>query len=228
MRCAHGPGVEPGVPPDAADAVARAGFELVRCERNMYGMIRPGRREPGDGELSAWQGRVSEQLTRLEGIYMVGVGACCRRGGAVFSPEGCLVVYLDQHTPAARQLPGVVARLVDETGAGDMTLRVSVEQSPPRRPRCAPAEPGCGPIRYDRTCVDARATETRTRRLFEDDRGDEPLDTCTHDGECQTCNMECMSYRAGTTMCTLLDASEPMKDVQCGCVQGRCSWFRFD
>jgi hypothetical protein len=218
-----------------ADEVARAadaaGFDVVPCERGAYGLVRRDTREltTSDGDLACKE-HLADELLALEGVTGVGLNCCRAVDGRVVSGAGCVAVFLDRGTPAATLLPTVLARrlAVPPCGNGDAAVRIAVEQGPARVPRCDAGEPGCGPIAYDlpSACVDLPRTTGWSRRPVArfGPAPRTPLTRCTHDGECQTCNAVCTSFRAGSIVCTQ-EKNNLLRGASCGCLEGRCSWF---
>jgi hypothetical protein len=95
------------------------------------------------------------------------------------------------------------------------------------RPRCAAADPSCGPepaSRLDGACYRPSAERRRV-----------PLDTpgkggqqnpCVHDGECLIagCGNACVNYERRDLTTTCEDPGY-LDEAFCGCVEGQCSFF---
>jgi hypothetical protein len=229
--CAPPPG--PSASPEQARRAADAGLEHVRCDQDQYqyGLRGAGPRDATIKEISDWNTRAAHDLMALEGVTMVGFGGCCPAGGRPFHPEGCLVVYVDQGTPADEQLAARLAQSAARWLPESARARVAISMGPPRVPRCRPTDPGCGPLPYGShgICFDAGLAASSPRRPVDGGEGGPPppRDACGHDGECQACNTACVGYRAGSISCTE-ELSLTLRDAACGCVGGRCGWFEFD
>jgi hypothetical protein len=98
------------------------------------------------------------------------------------------------------------------------------------RPRCAAADPSCGPeptLALDQTCFRPKAE--RERLPLGEPAPAGPTYACSHDGDCQlagSCGSACVAYRARdfTASCTRHDWLD--ENAFCGCVDGACSFFR--
>ena len=223
--------LDPRVAPEVERAANDAGFTLVRCVGAEYGLALPGARASSPDELLAWKRRVGRALLAIDGVEMVGVGACCDGGdGKPFDPRGCVRVTVDQRSPAATRLAETVRKLHDGDGDGDGDVRVSVAQTYARAPRCAPRDPGCGPLPYEGGgCLDADATRDWTRHVVDARAaGAETLaPPCANDGECVSCNTVCTDYTHRPTACTS-ELSNTLREAYCGCVDGACRWFEIE
>jgi hypothetical protein len=98
------------------------------------------------------------------------------------------------------------------------------------RPRCAAADPNCGPeptLALDQTCY--RPSAGRERLPPGDPTPTGPTHACAHDGECQlagSCGTACVSYRARDVAATCMRHEWLDENAFCGCVEGACSFFR--
>jgi hypothetical protein len=96
-------------------------------------------------------------------------------------------------------------------------------------PRCAAADPDCGPVpsRHFDGCY--RPGDARQPLFARSSRG---RPDCSHDGDCLLisggCTFRCVSYALQEpvygSIC-LLESWMERDDLLCGCVAGHCSWF---
>ena len=97
--------------------------------------------------------------------------------------------------------------------------------------RCDRNDPSCGPIPSDHSCLTlARYDANAPRRFVADGNDRGVVENCGHDGEC-TIYRDCSGPACGRS------GSDPECEKEsptlssdsprfCGCLAGRCSWFR--
>ena len=128
-----------------------------------------------------------------------------------------------------------VALQADETDAGLARLDHEPVLDGIVGPRCEATDPKCGPVSsrdWDRPdapphnqtgCVAGRARLAAPHEVT-------PGLACTHDGECLVgaCGATCLRWDQplGPMSCEEPGDIEDQPVTYCGCVAGRCDWFR--
>jgi hypothetical protein len=222
MSCA--PGVAPcplpaSVPP--APLHEEAGFTVRSCAASDNEVVeRTGSRPVTDDDIAKFKERHAHEII-TDGINGVGLGGCCRSD----PPRLCLVVYAEADTPGAHALLPTLDRLLTADGTPDLQLPVAVYLSGPRRPRCAASDPACGPVSYEHRCA-ALGSFAHDRAPL-DPIDPDPRNTCSADGDClqSGCGNQCTSYHQGSIAGTC-EYSFGLESAWCGCVRGRCAWFK--
>lgn len=217
--------VPPVGPPPALPAPP--GFTVRRCPASAWSSPRAselvaeraGARAATSDEIVAFNQRHARELL-ADGVTGVGVGGCCLGGPARL----CLVVYAEADTPGASDLLARIDHLIQQDGTPELGLPTKIDLSPPRHPRCAASDPACGPISYDHACAPRDSLPHRAPVRTPDI---DPRNVCSHDGECfqNGCGNQCTSYRQGSMVGTC-EYSTLLEPAWCGCVRGRCAWFR--
>jgi hypothetical protein len=197
------------------------GFIVRSCpESGQFVVERVGTQAASNADVERFNKHHAGELI-TDGITAVGIGGCCRSN----PPRACLVVYAEAETVGATTLLATLDRLLGEDGTPALRLPVAVHVSGPRRPRCAPTDPACGPVGYDHQCA-APGSLSPTRDPIGRVDSD-PRNTCAADGDClqSGCGNECTSYHQGNQAGTC-EGSVTLESAWCGCVRGRCSWFK--
>jgi hypothetical protein len=214
--CADGPGSFH----DAAD----------RARRSAY-FIHDGTRAISESELRAVQ-----EAVRGLGIGN-GLGGCCSPNVAGQTHVSCLKFWVEEvcRLPLSR-----IVQTVDEAlrhlEIDDVRVGLDVTVGGMVGPRCEAIDPGCGPLssrewewgpdvhRSSRGgCVAGRVRVAEPNALT-------PGAACAHDGECLVagCGETCLRWDQplGPSSCEDRGRLEEPPVTYCGCVSGRCDWFR--
>ena len=233
LGCEPKPCLEEAVLGEYVDTVA--GLELYEgCDEDGYLLVHPGRL-PVDtaGEISELRDR-HPGLISIPGVVGHGTGLCCLGG----SDDICVSMMLASHILTPEQLARTLALMFAEEWINCFGIRVDVigylvprcEESPDclPLPMCPEATgPGCCPVApvYDPEAPRTVAIEAGSPMSgLELPEGD---DECTHDGECvqNGCGQYCTAYTAPGFISTC-ECYPALHDTFCGCVEGRCRWFR--
>jgi len=214
--CADGPGWFP----DAAD----------RARRSAY-FIHDGTRTISEPEIRA----VAEAMRPI-GISS-GLGGCCSPKVAKETQVFCLKFW---PADVCRLPMSRIVQEVDEAlrrqGLESVRVGVDVMLSGTVGPRCAATDPACGPIssrdwewppRVPPSkhvgCVAGRVRVAEPNQVT-------PGSACAHDGECVVgaCGEQCLRWDQplGPSSCNDVGRLEEGPVTYCGCVSGRCDWFR--
>ncbi|HEY8432793.1 MAG TPA: hypothetical protein VIL20_30690 [Sandaracinaceae bacterium] len=213
--CEQLPGGCDAPPPPPVDAwrasLAELGVELVECDGGSFGLRWPGA-STADEALIA-------RAMQVEGVIGAGLGTCCVPGAGEGRPPLCLRVQYRRSATDPVELARALAPLRAE-GAG---LTVQLDPSGPSGPRCGPDSPHCLPEAYEGCAATTyRAGAARTVVDIGSAAG-----ACRHDGECMQagCGNDCVAWTlaGGAGTCEAYALDHP---VYCGCVEGRCAWFR--
>lgn len=231
LGCETRPCLEPEVLGEFIDTVAL--MDLYEGpEEDGYLLVHPGWR-PLDtvSDISALTDRHPE-LLQVPGVIGFGTGLC---GGG--TGEACIHLMLGYHTLTPEQL----ARMLSVVFADEWLncFGINVELMGYAEPRCEEG-PDCLPVwmctDYSPPCcwtVPDFDPEGERISAIEAGSGMEHLelperdDECTYDGECvlNGCGNHCNAYTTPGFISTC-ECYTPLADTLCGCVEGRCRWFR--
>ncbi|HXU02494.1 MAG TPA: hypothetical protein VN903_16130, partial [Polyangia bacterium] len=164
-----------------------------------------------------------------------GLGGCCSPRVAKDAQVICLRFWSDAcYLPMSRVVQAVDDQL-RQRGLADVRLGIDVNITGVVGPRCEPTDPGCGPISsrdWDRFetappspagCVAGRVRVAAPAEVT-------PGRACVHDGECSVagCGATCVRWDQypHEMWCDDVGRLEEPPVTYCGCVSGRCDWFR--
>jgi len=200
-----------------------------RARRSAY-FVHEGTRAISEPELKALQATI-----RGLGIPN-GLGGCCSPRVAKETQVFCLKFWVQEvcRLPLSRIVQAVDEGLRHE---GIESVRVGIDVSVDGivGPRCEATDPACGPVSsrdWDRPdappraqtgCVAGRARLAAPNEVT-------PGLACVHDGECLVgaCGEKCLRWDQplGPMSCEERGDIEEKPVTYCGCVAGRCDWFR--
>jgi hypothetical protein len=164
-----------------------------------------------------------------------GLGGCCSPAVARKEHVLCLKFWSDVcRLPISRIVQAVDDQL-KRRGLEDVRVGVEIDIDGPVGPRCEPRDPTCGPIssrEWDRPdaprSTPAGCVAGRVRVAAPDEMT--PGRACVHDGECSVgaCGAQCVRWDQlpGQMWCEDVERLEKPPVTYCGCVSGRCDWFR--
>jgi hypothetical protein len=206
------------------EAARTAGLGVVACgDEEGVLLTTAGERDATVEETAAFleAHRPPPQFDFLTpGIEGSGFGGCCAAaGGAPRATGGCVRVELWEDSPAVRALPAALAASAPGTRLRVMVTLLSL----PTR-RCGPRELGCGPVAYDGRHAGKPHPPGRRQLVYERERRAPSGDRCGYDGECSF-KCGCVGWQSRERICDLV-YYENLRDAWCGCVDGRCAWFR--
>lgn len=193
--------------------------------------IHEGKREITSRELQAM---VSAMFAK--GVGTVGTGGCCSAEVAARHKVSCVMMWIDICQASMTEIVGWIDEELTERGLADVRVGTHISVGGPRKPRCTPTNPTCGPEPSSRwrpplPRTDGRCSERRIPLPLASSGpdGNEILSggTCAHDGECtiRSCGQSCVPWNTGggSEWCEMhLDPT----NAYCGCVSDRCTWFR--
>jgi len=177
-------------------------------------------------------------LEAVRGGSANGLGGCCSAEVEKEIKVLCLKVQSGLCREPMSRVVELVDRLLRQRGLADVRIGVDVSVSGEVGPRCEPTDPACGPVpARKRDAVAAHQTACVAGRVLlgADADADEAARgrgrTCAHDGECLVvgCARECLRWdqTESLTWCDLVYEPSPKQPpTYCGCVAGRCDWFR--
>jgi hypothetical protein len=134
----------------------------------------------------------------------------------------CACSHANRPCPKLRELP---VRKPVNVSAETSTAAMLADTEP----RCAADDPACGPMPYNRACVEQTDYDPRAKRkLVYGENGREPTipGQCTHDGECVIggCGNKCIPTSLGSSTGTCEGRLE-LEHAYCGCVDTACVSF---
>ena len=214
------------------------GWSAAACDgrsgKHAY-FIHDGPRKLTDGQVQAVQRAL---VAFVGGSASTGIGGCCGPEIAAKTQVVCLKVWLGVCNIQMSQIVAVVDGALRERGLADGHIGVSISAGGRVGPRCEPTDPVCGPlddsypagpgVRSEPGCeaerwpIDGGPLTSSSGRIS--------VGACAHDGECviDNCESRCAPWNMETGgMSTCDDQQHHDKEsAYCGCVSGRCAWFR--
>jgi len=164
------------------------------------------------------------------GAASTGIGGCCSAEVAAKTKVVCLKVWAGLCGVSMTDLVRSVDDALRAQGLGAGHIGVNVSVGGRIGPRCEPTDQACGPL-DDR---EPAGPGVRSQPGCEAER--QPvaervsMGACAHDGECviDSCESRCAPWNAESGgMMTCDDADHTDKEhAYCGCISGRCAWFR--
>ena len=204
------------------------------CEEDGYIILHPGWRGIDTiAGISALRDRHPDLLD-VPGVIGHGSGLCCRDE----SDAACIGLMLASNTLTPAELTEALAEVFTGEDLNCFGIRVDIigyqEPRCEEGPDCLPLAmcpevtgPGCCPV--------APEFDPAAPRIPAIDEGSpmaglelpEEEAECTYDGECvrNGCGQYCNAYTAPGFISTC-ECYPALADTFCGCVEGRCRWFR--
>jgi hypothetical protein len=217
------------------------GWSAARCD-GRFGVkayfIHEGTRSLSNAEIQAIR-RPVEALF-VDAGAAIGIGGCCSAEVAAKTRVTCLKIWTGLCRVSTKQVISRLDGALREQGLGDGRIGVDVTFDDLVGPRCEPSDPACGSL-------DARAPNgppvrsqagCETERSLLDDRQNAASErtstgVCTHDDECVIDGCGASRCSAWNTErrewigCPERGREHDEKETAyCGCVSGRCAWFR--
>jgi len=204
-----------------------------RARRSAY-FVHKGTRRISEAEFKA----VQMAVLAIPGLRAsVGLGGCCSPQVAKKTDAFCLKVWLQEvcDMPLSR-----IVQATDEAlrqrGLEHVRVGVDVMVDGPVGPGSAAADPRCAPLSSQDVewwpnvprssasgCVAGRVRVAEPHQ-------ETPGLACAHDGEClvAACGEKCLRWDQplGPLTCPDHGRLEDAPVTYCGCVSGRCDWFR--
>ncbi len=188
----------------------------------------------GIREISGTEATAVLEAVRAAGSSS-GLGGCCSPGVAREAHVICLQFWSNA---CYRPMSGVVQAVDEELrkrGLAEVRLGVDINITGVVGPRCEPADPRCGPISsrdWDRPDEPASkpAGCAAGRVRVAEPGAVTPGHACVHDGECMVagCGSTCVRWDQypHEMWCDDIGRLKEPPVTYCGCVAGRCDWFR--
>jgi len=208
-----------------------AGWSAAPCNEDRSAgsayFIHDGPRKLTHGELIAVQRTL---VAFVGGAASTGIGGCCSAAVAAKTQVACLKVWIGlcsiSTTDLVRAVDGALRE--QELGAGHIGVDVGIGGRV--GPRCEPNDPACGPLDDREPAGPGVASQPGCAAERSPIDGRVSMGACAHDGECviDSCESRCAPWNAESGgMRTCDDREHAEKEhAYCGCVSGRCAWFR--
>lgn len=223
-------------PATSLDALREAGLEVQACStsgpsaRYLLVVTRPGQRDPtGTKHLLTVHDAAVDAFGETVPDYIgdIAPGPADCRGATV----GTIRISIREDAPFD-DIVRTIVQFADDRLPRALILRYAFDFAPIPELRCEPDDPACGPIVHgdEGTCAERHGYRRDALRKPVHPAGKEARMTCAHDGECRVgCENRCesVSRASAMRMCTSAPGAAPKGDPTfCGCVEGRCRWFR--
>lgn len=173
-------------------------------------------------ELSPLKSRLSDQLFAIPGITSHGIGYC-----STSQPVDTMLCIRVDAQIIATTLPSLtdqIGQLLKEEG--DSCIGVDITVRGWEAPRCEASDPQCLPLPYcEGDICQGAPYRPGAGRYLVPEAGGVSEGSCQADGDCQKNGNSCISYTSYELYGTAVFHGG-LQSAFCGCVQGRCNWFK--